>query len=42
MSETFKIAAIQACPVFMDLEATTARACDLIAEAGRSHREIGR
>ena len=36
MSEPFKIAAIQACPVYLDLEATTAKACDLIAEVGRA------
>ena len=33
---TFKIAAIQATPAFLDREATLATACELIAEAGRS------
>ncbi|MFC2172186.1 carbon-nitrogen hydrolase family protein [Acidobacteriota bacterium] len=33
--EEFKIAAIQACPVFMDREATVEKACELIGEAGK-------
>ena len=33
--ESFRIAAVQACPVYMDRGATVDKACDLIARAGR-------
>ncbi len=33
--QSFKIAAVQACPVYMDLEGTIQKACSLIAEAGK-------
>ena len=33
---TYKIATVQATPVFLDREATVAKACELIAEAGQS------
>jgi predicted amidohydrolase len=29
-----KIAAVQACPVYMNRDATVAKACDLIAQVG--------
>ena len=30
----FRLAAIQAAPIYFDLEATTEKACELIREAG--------
>jgi nitrilase len=33
MSEPFKVAAVQAAPIFLDLEATVTKACDLIGQA---------
>ncbi|MBZ5557289.1 MAG: carbon-nitrogen hydrolase family protein [Acidobacteriia bacterium] len=34
MQRPLKIAAVQACPVYMDRDATVAKACDLIAQVG--------
>ncbi|HLK68257.1 MAG TPA: carbon-nitrogen hydrolase family protein [Bryobacteraceae bacterium] len=40
MSHLFRIAAVQACPVYMDREATIAKACHLIAEAGAAGAKL--
>src|SRR6185312_2767905 len=39
-SETFKVAAVQASPIFLDLNATVEKACSLIAEAGKHGANI--
>jgi nitrilase len=40
MARSFKIAAVQACPAFMDRDATVAKACRLIAEVGAAGGEL--
>jgi nitrilase len=38
--QSFKIAAVQTAPIFMDREATVAKACDLIAEAAGNEARL--
>ncbi|MBL8984115.1 MAG: carbon-nitrogen hydrolase family protein, partial [Gemmatimonadetes bacterium] len=40
MSHTIRIAAVQACPVYLDREATIDKACRLIAEVGAAGGEL--
>jgi nitrilase len=39
-SKQFKVAAVQASPVFLDKKATVDKACDLISEAGKSGAKL--
>ena len=39
-AEHFKIAAVQACPVFLDRQATIDKACDLIHDVGRERAAL--
>lgn len=40
-NKSFKVAAVQACPVYMDREATIQKACKLIGELGREDVALG-